>query len=158
MVTKPFLDWDIDSDSHSGMAFLPMCRTEADVCAPGCIEASIFRAMRTDCAAIPHPARRIWWDGKTYVFTVAWDFPGMAAVLWARSREGVAAGIADEEIKPKLEVCRGVGEIVAAKMSSARTMPLAPRLQCPIAEATRYSTDASGHCIRVAMSYKHHAM
>ena len=51
------------------------------MCAPGCIEASIFRALRTDYAAIPHPARRIWWDGKTYVFTVAWDFPGMAAVL-----------------------------------------------------------------------------
>lgn len=54
----------------------------------------------------------------------------------------MAAGVADGEFKPKLEVCRGVGEIVAAKMSSARTIPPAPRLQCPIAEATGYSTDA----------------
>ena len=55
----------------------------------------------------------------------------------------MAAGVADGEIKPKLEVCRGVGEIVAAKMSSVRIIPLAPRLQCPIAEASSgYSTDA----------------
>lgn len=32
MVTKPFLAWDIGSDSHSDMAFLPMCRIEAGLC------------------------------------------------------------------------------------------------------------------------------
>jgi hypothetical protein len=48
----------------------------------GCIEASIFRAVRTDCVANLHSADcRNRWVNLTYVLTVAWRFAGMATVL-----------------------------------------------------------------------------
>lgn len=135
--------------SHSDVPLLTTRRTEADVyvCFGGCVERASFELERTDYAANLHPARLGCQAEDTHIFTLAWCFPGMSAVLAVVGREGVAAGFADGSSGQfrKIPLTRSWAKLEPWRNTSARLWPL---------KTTRDEASGrpgGGHCMSILL-------